>query len=90
MSDFISPCLGFPICTYLLRSPCRINQVMQVLLFALHLLWMARGKTEDGSLVSGHLPAESSAPELSPDARVFRPGPFPSPASGHPALWPWP
>lgn len=37
VSDFISLCLGFPICPYLLRLPCRINEVMYVLVLALHL-----------------------------------------------------
>lgn len=59
MSDFISPCLGFPICTYLLRSPCRINQVMQVLLFALHLA-RCEGKSslcpEKAQVLLGPLP----------------------------------
>lgn len=48
----------------------------------LYLLWMARGKTEDGSLVSGHLPAESSA------RAVPRCAGIPARALPQPSLWP--
>lgn len=34
---FISQCLGFPICTCLLRASCRINEMTYVLLLAFHL-----------------------------------------------------
>lgn len=35
-------------------------------------------------------PAPRIAPEPVPDTWVLWPVPFPGPASGHPALWPWP
>lgn len=69
MSDLISLCLGFPVCTYFLKLLCQIDGVMYVLLLALHL-----------ALDSKSYLCSESAPRARPDQEES-----PCPLEGSPA-----